>query len=309
MTAPHFLGIDGGGTSLRIAIVDAAMTALASLRENSANPGIVGREPAQAHIRQAVRAALHEANLTPANIAAAGFGIAGASNRHSRHWLLQTLKPVLPGSLLVPSSDLEIALVGALAQRHGILLLAGTGSAVFGNSPDGAQLQIGGWGYLLGDEGSGYWIGSRLLRRIVRDYDSAAKPEQRTLEQNCLAALGFSEPRDLVQWVYRADEAPAVRIAGLAQLVLRLADAGIWPATDILQAAAFHLADQVKLLQRRLAWPAAPIAFAGGLLDHANVLSADVARRLDLPRPPTAQFTPVLGAALLAKSEWSDTER
>ena len=130
MKAPLFLGIDGGGTSLRITIVDADLVPLWSLTESSANPNVIGPDTALTHIQGAIRALMELAALPASAISAAGIGIAGASQSHSRPWLLRTIKPVLPDSLLVPSSDLEIALVGALAKRHGILLLAGTGSAV-----------------------------------------------------------------------------------------------------------------------------------------------------------------------------------
>ncbi len=305
MIAPRFLGIDGGGTHLRVVIVDRDMNPLASVTQGNVNPSTIGRLAAQARIRQAVTRALHQTGLEPSAIAAAGIGIAGASAEHSRPWLLRTLESALPESLLIPSSDLEIALAGALAQRTGILLLAGTGSAVYGVAPDGTRLQIGGWGYLLGDEGSSFWIGAQLLRQITRRHDEALGPERRALEHACLDTLGLQEPRDLVRWVYRAEEPPVARVASLAKLVLDLAAAGERQARDILCAAAKHLSLQVDVMQRRLDYPGAPIAFAGGLLDHDNPLAADVARRLGLSERPRARFQPVIGAALLAKEEWS----
>ena len=305
MKAPLFLGIDGGGTSLRVAIVDADLATLWSLTESSANPNVIGPDIAQIHIQGTIRALLQLAALPASAIAAAGIGIAGASQSHSRPWLLQTIKPVLPDSLLVPSSDLEIALVGALAKRHGILLLAGTGSAVFGIAPDGRHLQVGGWGYLLGDEGSSFWIGSRLLRQIIREYDSGTAPDPRSLTRLCLDELNLTEPRDLIAWLYRSAEAPPVRVAGLAKLVMNLAENGSQMAENLLQMAAIRLENQVKIMQRRLDYADAEIAFAGGLLDNANPLSLDVAQRLGLPERPVAKFAPVIGAALLAEMEWS----
>ena len=154
MNAPLFLGIDGGGSGLRVAIADDRLGSLVTVAESSANPNLIGHDAAQALIRRSISAALEQAGLHPSDINAAAIGVAGASSAHSREWLMETLAPALPDCLLVPSSDLEIALVGALAQRCGILLLAGTGSAVYGVAPSGQRLQIGGWGHLLGDEGS-----------------------------------------------------------------------------------------------------------------------------------------------------------
>ncbi len=303
MSEALYAGIDGGGSKLRVTIVDSRLMPMALRSSGTANPSVIGRAQAQAHIRLIVRAALEQAGISPKHITAAGIGIAGASNMHSRDWLLETLSPILPSSHIVPSSDLEIALVGALGRRHGILLLAGTGSAAYGCSPDGNRLQIGGWGYLLGDEGSGYWLGIQLLRGIIAAHDQGIDLTE--LGAACLDELALAKARDLVGWLYRSNEAKTARVAELARLVLRLAQSGDCEAKKLLRAAADHLAGQVELLRDRLDYPGAPIAFAGGLLDKDNVLSAAVARRLNLPERPTALHSPAIGAALLAQLEGS----
>ncbi len=309
MIEPLFMGIDGGGSKLRIAIVDAYLDKLSSLTAGSVNPSIVGHAAARERIQGGILDALRLAKLRHENITAAGIGIAGASILHSENWLLQTVKPVLPDSRLTPSSDMEIALVGALAQRHGILLLAGTGSAVYGVTPAGERLQVGGWGYLLGDEGSSFWIGLQLLRHVTETFDSGAKRCLTALGRACLDELSLSQARELVAWVYRSETAPAVRIANLAPFVLDRAENGDNMAIDILRQAAKHLAGQVETTQRRLNYMAAPIAFAGGLLEKENWLSSEVAQRLALAERPLAKHPPVLGAALLAKMEWSAVHR
>ena len=308
MRGPLFLGIDGGGSTLRIAIVDHGLNTLGAVTEASANPNLIGHDAARALIQRSIADALRQAGLQAADISAAGIGIAGASNSHSREWLLQTLAPALPDCLLAPSSDLEIALVGALARRGGILLLAGTGSAVYGISPAGQRLQIGGWGYLLGDEGSSYWIGRRLLRRLIAVYDSGAPVERDPLSHHCLNSLRLQQPRDLIAWLYRSEEAPAARIASLARIVLDLANQGSGEAMAILQDAAGLLAAQAETMRERLDYAAAPIAFAGGLLDKDNFLSQLVAAQLGLAARPVAKHPPVIGAALLAKMEWSSRQ-
>ncbi|MCY3834052.1 MAG: hypothetical protein OXG85_13640 [Chloroflexi bacterium] len=307
--APLFMGIDGGGSKLRIAIANSELETRSSQTFGGANPNIIGQEAARAKVQRGISKLMQRAGLQREDITAVAIGIAGASNLHSEPWLVETVKPVLPASFLLPSSDLEIALAGALAQRRGILLLAGTGSAAYGRAPSGERLQIGGWGYLLGDEGSSYWIGIQLLKHIVNEYDSGAGPRLTNLSKACLNALGLSQARDLVAWVYRSERAPVERVAGLAPYVLQGADAGEAQALRILRCAADHLVSQVETLRRRLSYERAPIAFAGGLLDNANALSEEVARRLALPERPTAKYPPVTGAALLAKLEWSAKNR
>ncbi len=309
MNEPLFMGIDGGGSTLRIAIVNAKLDELSSLKAGAVNPSVVGHAEARARIQRGVLAALDEANFQPKRISAAGIGIAGASNLHSERWLLESLKPLLPTSHLVPSSDLEIALVGALEARHGILLLAGTGSGAYGYKSGDIRLQVGGWGYLLGDEGGSYWIGRELLRQALQEYDLGLDSNEATLARACLDELGLSHPRELVAWVYQSDAAPAVRIGGLAPLVLARAADGDEQARHILRRASGYLADQVRTLRRRLDYAEAPIAFAGGLLDNDNWLSKDVTRRLALAKRPVAKRPPVIGAAMLAKMEWGTAKK
>lgn len=308
MNEKYFLGIDGGGSGLRVTITDLAMRVICRVEASAANPNIVGHDEAQACIRDAVVQALSEAGRPPEDVSAAGIGVSGASQQHSRDWLLETLAPVLPNSLIMPSSDLEIALVGALGQRQGVLLLAGTGSAAFGIAPDGRSLQIGGWGYLLGDAGSGYWIGKQVLQSIIRKHENQLSTYGKILtsafDQQFLAELNLSNPRQLIAWLYRGTQAPPVQLADLARLVLKLAETGDWQAQNILQRAALHLVAQARLLMKQLAYQDAPIAFAGGLLNHNNCLSEEVARRLGLCERPAAIYPPVIGAALLARMEW-----
>ena len=308
MSVKFFMGIDGGGTSLRIAITDSDLNAVNMVTTTATNPNLVGHDQAKAHIQAAINQSLQQAEIPALAIQSAGIGIAGASAEHSRDWLIATVEPVLPDSLLVPASDLEIALAGALAQRHGVLLLAGTGSAAFGISPAGRRLQIGGWGYLLGDPGGSYWIGMQVLTQMIEDHDRAGTGVDAlsnvTLYDRVMQALKISRPRQVVEWLYRGQSPPATRVAAIARIVLNLAEHGDWQATNILQAAAIQLARQTELLIKRLDYPGADIAFAGGLLDHSNVLSEDLVRRLGLAERPVAKYQPVFGAALLAKIGW-----
>lgn len=308
-----FMGIDGGGTSLRIVISDGDLRVINSLKTSAANPNLLSHDQAQRHIRAAIEDCLREADISPDSIQAAGIGIAGASAEHSRDWLIATVEPVLPDSLLAAASDLEVALVGALGKRSGVLLLAGTGSAAFGISPAGRRLQIGGWGYLLGDPGSSYWIGMQALKQLINHHDRVGEGVETSsddaLFDHILRTLGISRPRLIVDWLYRSQSPAATRIAEIARIILNLAEDGNWRAINILQGAAIQLVRQTRTLIQRLDYPGAEIAFAGGLLDDDNLLSEDVARRLGLAARPNARHPPVIGAALLAKLEWKAARR
>ena len=309
MSQAYFMGIDGGGSTLRIAITDNQLKSLTTVQGSTANPNIIGHDIALTYIQSTIQKALQQANLSINDISAVGIGIAGASNLHSEQWLIDCVQPALPHTLLVPSSDLEIALVGALAQRHGILVLAGTGSAILGQSPDGQVLQLGGWGYLLDDDGSGYSLALDAIKRIIQDFEENYAEfvdyEASSLNHIILEQLELSTPRDLIRWLYRSQEPPVTRVASLAKLIIDEAEQGNWDAINILQKGASRLASKVDLMTRRLKYPDAPIAFAGGLLDNDNRLSRELTIRLGLPLRPIAKYSPVIGGALLAQLEWN----
>src|SRR5690606_10986978 len=139
-------------------------------------------------------------------------------------WVRATVGAALPGVPLCTATDVEIALTGAHGERRGILILAGTGSVAYGVNAAGESAQVGGWGYLLGGEGSGHWIGMKALQAVVRAADGRAAPT--ALTDAVLRTLDLKTPRDLIQWIYTPESAaPRTRaVAQLAPLVLAAAD-------------------------------------------------------------------------------------
>jgi N-acetylglucosamine kinase-like BadF-type ATPase len=291
-----WMGIDGGGSNLRVVITDDEMNVLASAQGPAANPSAVGRAQAAGRIGAAIREALYDARLK--TVTGAAIGVAGASADHSARWLREVLGPRLPGAQIVPSSDEEIALVGARGQLDGLVLLAGTGSVAYGRSIHGDHLRAGGWGYLLGDEGSGYWIGLQAARSVTLAADGRLDIETR-LPAAVMEAIGLEQHRDMIQWMYHETEPRDV--AQLAPLVLALSDEGDPGAQRIVEAAAAHLAALAEHVRTTLALPLESIVYAGGLLTVENALRQQVTQALGLAQLPDCRYPPVVGAALLAK--------
>jgi N-acetylglucosamine kinase-like BadF-type ATPase len=299
------MGIDGGGSGVRAAVVTTDLEVLGQSTGSTVNPSVIGRAAAAERIQTVVLAALESAQVAPEQIAAIGAGVAGAAKEHSETWLHEMLASVLPSSKIVASSDLEIALVGARGERRGIVILAGTGSAAYGVNVSGASTKVGGWGYLLGDEGSGYWIGLEGLRHIARAADSTA--DESRLSPVLLKALGLNQPRDLIPWLYRSETPRNREIAALAPLVLHAAENGDASACDIVSNAAAWLAQLGQAAARKLEMDAPAYVFAGGLLESPNILSEKLCELLTLANFPERRYSPVIGAALLALLHLSQT--
>lgn len=290
------MGIDGGGSTLRVVIVDDALTPLAEALRSTANPSVIGREASAVLIQEAMYEALtHTTEL----VRAVGIGVAGASAAYAADWLTSTAQAVLPGAVVFPSSDNVIALVGAHGGLRDVMVLSGTGSVALAINARGEPVQTGGWGYLLGDEGSGYWLTLEALRACTRWHDGSAR-EAREIAQRVMSAFGFSRVTDLIPWVYR-QPAPTRELAGHASLVLDAAAEGDACAQAIIQRGARALAAITRTAIERAQLKAPAIQFCGGLLTFDNPLSAALCAELNLPARPIPLHPPVIGAALLAK--------
>lgn len=295
-----FIGLDGGGSTVRVAAYTRDMTELAQVvHPNSVNPSTIGRELAAQRIHVALNELLAAQDVSADAVRGVGVGISGADTAHSRSWILETVHAVLPGVAVVPSADYEIALVAAHGERYGALLLAGTGSVAYGVNRDGKSHRVGGWGYQIGDEGSGYWLGASVLRLLAQVSDGRHPPSE--LAEKARTHLKLKNPiNDLIDWVYGGGVPRNQEIAGLASLIIDAAGEGDMDAQVLVAKAASDIQAHYTAIVNVLGLRNAPIGFAGGMLTTDNALSRAVMARLGLDTLPTAKYPPVAGAALLA---------
>lgn len=293
----YLLGIDGGGSNVRVVVTGSDYIVLGEAHGSTVNPNLVGRDAALQTIQSVVRQAVASANLTLEDISAVGIGVAGADSAHSEAWVREVASGVLPAAEIAPSSDHEIALVGAHGQRRGILVLAGTGSLACGVGASGEYILIGGRGYLLGDEGSGYWIAMEALKAIIRADDG--RTSVTSLTPLFLERFDLPDVPAVIPWLYHAGLSRTKELATFAGTVLEQAEQGDKVASDVALRAAEELALSVRALRHRLNMEPLPIAFAGGLLSSHNPLSIKLCQLLDLPDIPQPQYPPVIGAAIL----------
>jgi len=257
----YVIGIDGGGTRTTVAVADiagrevlrrAGPAGLVDPRAPVATVGVL-----VSIVRQAVREAGFEG-------AAAAFcaGLAGVGDPAARQVVQQALSDSGVAARVLVVCDGEIALDGCFGGGPGILLIAGTGSIAHGRGEDGRTDRSGGWGMILGDEGSGYAIGRAAMTAALRAVDGRGAPTG--LLADLLVRVGIDDPRGLPSWAGRASKA---EIAALVPDVMRLADAGDGPAIDVIREAAREQALHAGALVDRLGpWSAPPsIVLFGGV--------------------------------------------
>lgn len=284
---PLHLAIDAGGTSTRCLLADDTRV-LARSSTGTVKLMRVSEANATARLCALLAEVAAVAGVPLSGVTRTCFGLAGSSSASVRNWATQTIASTVAGELLL-CGDEEIALDAAFAGGPGILLIAGTGSNAIGRSRVGALFTAGGWGPVLGDEGSGYWIGLEAIRAALRDQDRASHDVQNNTSPSILlreierywhiGSLG-----DLVALAnLRAPSETAAPpdFASLAPVVARCAEQGDLLAAGILTRAGEELAGLVALVYRKMiAAPSAagatellqgaetPIAFTGGILNH-----------------------------------------
>lgn len=291
-----YLGVESGEGRLRAALVDPSLQVVAHGEDHGLAADMLGLTAGAQRLQRVMRAVLVAAPGSEQHLMGVGVGLADAA--HHEGWLRTTVAALLPKVPCFAASALDVALIGAHGQRLGVLVMAGAGSLAYGVDAGGMSALAGGWGYLIGDEGSRYWIGRRALEAVSRAMDGRARKTGLTL--SLLEALDLRQPRDLIGWLYRPEQIPVHAIARLAPLVLDAAESDL-VARRIVEAAAQELAHLVETVSNRLALDAPPIAFAGDLLSGPNRLSTRLAHLLGYAEPPLALYPPTVGAALLAK--------
>ncbi len=301
-----YLGVDGGGSHTVALLADGAGRPVGRGRGGPANLHAVGEQAAKSALRAAIDGALAGAGRPRPAVAAACLGLAGVGRAPERELFRSwAAREGLAGRVLV-AVDCDLVLAAGTPQGWGLALIAGTGSIAWGRGQGGAPARSGGWGHLLGDEGSGYALGLAALQAVARAADG--RGPQTRLTSAILGQWQLAGPEELIRRVY-GSPAPRPEIAALAPLVEAAAAEGDAVAREIAWAAGEALGLLLDAAARRLGLGAAavPCALAGGLLVHGQLVARralEAAAALGWRLEPVARVEePALGALRLARGE------
>lgn len=240
-----YLGIDGGQSSTTALIGDETGRVLGVGRAGPCNHAAAseGRRKFVAAISDSVNQAAASAGVSPA-FEAACLGLSGGPDDKDA-----LAKETIRAERYLITHDAYIALAGATGGEPGIIVIAGTGSMVFGRNAAGMTARAGGWGYIFGDEGGAFDLVRQALRAILRNEEGWGPPT--ALRTALLEAAGARDGNHLLHLFY-TDEYPRDRVAGWAKLVDQAARAGDAVARDILGSAAQSLATMTAAVRRQL---------------------------------------------------------
>lgn len=241
----NYLCVDGGQTKTAVSLLDAEGNTVESWE---AGPLTTPSKPgAQDKLREVIRGAAEECERRISRVEsgtpeAACFSLTGYLEQDDTvpSIVREELEKVLPGLERIHTiPDYVGNWASATGGKPGIMIISGGGCVVYGRDASGDSLRVGGWGHLLGDEGSGYWIGLEAVKATMRSW-AGVIPET-ALEERIMEQFGVNDDLQLLGAVYSTEISEA-QIAGLVPLVISSADEGDEVSERILEEAARHLA-------------------------------------------------------------------
>jgi N-acetylglucosamine kinase-like BadF-type ATPase len=308
-----WLGVDGGGTNTRAAILDAAGQWHSEGRAEAANFLRVGLATAVESVKRAVDEACAQAGINASQLAAACIGLAGVQHPKHHRQMFEALKAALGIRAMTLETDARIALAGATDLRPGVVIIAGTGSISCGLNARGEFARAGGWGPAMGDEGSGHYIGRRALEMVVSAYDGRSLPT--ALTEKVCRHFSVSAPPELPSVIYHSSLKMMRELAQLSKLVVEAAREDDMAARSILTDAALELARAVVAVieQLKMQDDQFRVAYVGGVFEAGELILAPLRESIALvaPRaylaPPL--HPPVIGAVKLALASQAKREQ
>lgn len=258
----HYLGIDAGASATQWALINQSGVVISGVE--AAMDGHIYRAASKERMNEVTDRIADQVKGFTVN--GVYLGITGVLTDGS---IEQLLKEKFDADATVVS-DIELAYRANFSEGQGILLYAGTGSVAYAIDTNSGVHKIGGWGYLLGDEGAGYWIGREAIRQTLFTLESHDVINDGGLTQLILNNMDATDWDSIKEFVYSQERSA---IAALSRTVDTAANNGDTTAISILIAAAEHLVDLVHRVDGILRGSLLPVKFTGGISSSAVITS------------------------------------
>ncbi|MEN8581756.1 BadF/BadG/BcrA/BcrD ATPase family protein [Burkholderia sp. RS01] len=247
------IGLDIGGTKTRGVRFENGQP-VADESVGSSNVQNVSREEAAAHLAELF------AKIGQGPVSHVYAGAGGIDTDDDAAALAALIEPHVPGARITVVHDSRL-LLAAGGASSGVAVIAGTGSAAWGRNGHGEEARAGGWGYLLGDEGSGYWLGREAVRHSLRRMNQGLEPDD--LTRALLVSCGVDDPNKLIA-LFHSSATGRRYWAQQAKLVVEAADSGHRISQQLVDQAGHDLADMAAQVLRQLRLDG-PVILGSGL--------------------------------------------
>ena len=261
----YLLGVDGGGTKMLGALATLDGEIVKTYKAGPASYHAVGIDQVEKNLRELLD------NLVDGDVSqlkACCLGFAGCGRPSDYKVLNPMLKKVgiLKKTMLV--GDMAIALMGGALEPKGVIVIAGTGSIVYGIGDDGVPARAGGYGHWFADEGSGFRLSHKALIAIMKASDGRIKPV--SFEKKALKALGLKKPNDLIPWATNKNKEGTIKteMAAVAPVVIEAAKNRDRTAKQIINEEVDELALAVKTVIGKIKSKELPkVILVGGVVE------------------------------------------
>lgn len=258
----YVIGVDGGGTKTEIVAYDLNGNIIGRALRGFGNL-LNGKEEALNNIISGIRELVDELNLE--GLKGLYLGLAGSESGENSKIVYDAINKEFNIQPVI-MNDSQLALKALLKGEDGILTIAGTGSIAFGMK-DGQEARCGGWGNLLGDEGSGYKIAIEALKNMIHEYDYGI--ELSSLSTEILSFLNIKEVNGIIEFVYSKTKD---EIASITPIVAKLGELGNEIAIEILKAEGKAIGKTTERIFNKLNFESCKIGIVGGVLKKSKIV-------------------------------------
>ena len=300
----YFIGIDGGGTKTKAVLVDENLNIINEGIGGPSNFLVFDINNVSDSILELLSNLTNDANMSLNDIQSILIGTAGAGRRDDAQRLENSVfKKSKENNIHINNfrveSDARIALEGAFAGKPGSILIAGTGSIMFGKDKLGNIHRVGGFGRILGDEGSGFHIGRAGLSAVAKSFDG--RNNGTLLTQLLKAKFNINDSVQLINEVYKNN----FDIPTVAPLVIEAAEKNDEICKDILNSEIYQLLEHMSAMGKAMDEDVLSICLIGGTITtnnyYANLFQLRI-KEIANVKVKKAELSPHMGAALMARN-------
>ena len=269
----YIIGVDGGGTKTEAVAYDLHGNSLSRSVSEYGNI-LINKEKSLNNIKEAIEKCIKSLNKNECIYIY--LGIAGSAAGNGKEIIKKYIQDAFKCNVIVVN-DAELALSALLKGKDGFLTIAGTGSICIGKLL-GQNIRAGGWGHILGDEGSGYYIGMQALKTIAYEKDNGQEKSEFT--DRILNKLGCKRELDIINFIYNTDKA---HVAAIVPIIIQLAQEKNTTARQILIKAGEELGKMtLRAVKQSGLKENIKIGISGNIIRKIEIVKANFINFLDI---------------------------
>lgn len=277
----YVIGIDGGGTKTEAILADDKGTVAARALGGASNPNLLQKEEVYQVFNNLLQALESQAPAEYKQTTNLFAGISGVGNKQSNLQVTDVLQELVPGNVKVKvESDTVNALFSGTYGNSGIVQIAGTGSVTYGVNENAETGRVGGWGYLFGDEGSGYDIGRQGIAAALKAKDG--RGGKTIMTEMFFNHFSIDDELELIQKIYNSN-VPKNEISPLSKIVLGAYKKNDRQAVEIVQKAVGEMHFSIVTLYKRIFEPQknVEVILCGGIFNDIEVIPALLGKKFE----------------------------